>query len=353
MWLVVLVVYVSPLAWVAAYDGCDVYLDILCGDKCAPQDKYCQCGNNTNKLQQYFDYDDWCCLPPGESCSDAGGNISCPAGTKQLLTQPCQGNCNHWPDDPYNARRSYLLCDAAVNNSSGTGGHCLLEKYFGDGEKYECLDRTDEKPFKLQEKEGKKTNFSRQLFPCNVGFGPGLNCSGFPGQCLPYYLWCHPYRQYSCLSDLSSQDPELCADYTYWAGHNCTHPVLGDGKRCGGDHTGRCVYPQAEYEGARRVCPDSSDSVHQQNTSCPQYSTESNTHCSHRLRKYCGFSEYSSHITIYPNYYDYWYFCLSCYDPSNCTDSCVQPDHGAAHAVYTRDEHTHCRWEGGMVYYEI
>jgi hypothetical protein len=335
MLLVLLVLPTSLPPHVEAFDGCDDSRSVRCGDTCSTRDKYCQCGNATETLEQYRKSYYWCCIPPSANCSDTGGNITCPAGTLQLLTQPCHGACNYWPEDVNSASHSYQLCDAAVNISTS---QCVRADKYGDNA-YDCWDRSDEQPF--QEKDKQKARFLSQPTDCTDTWGnPGLSCSGYTDNCLPYAYWCVPSNPFSCPEELGNHtdtlNPNLCGDYVFWAGRPCRHSELGEGERCRGRSSGQCVHPTSEHKNARRYCDDKSDNIFTANTTCPAYSIDSHPHCSARLSTYCDYTR-----DKYSSYYHYWHLCLSCLDPANCAGSCA-PQTNISPANYSSVLHKHC-----------
>ena len=138
----------------------------------------------------------------------------------------------------------------------------------------------------------------------------------------------------------------MCSNYTFWSGRSCYYPPYGEGKRCTGSNSGMCVYPDTTNGDVYRYCADKSDQVHTVNTLCPAFSLEEQPHCTAELKKYCSFSEYG-HKNKYSKYSDYWseyyYNCMYCFDPSNCTGSCAIPSPTPLTAKYSSDLHQHCR----------
>ena len=165
-------------------------------------------------------------------------------------------------------------------------------------------------------------------------------CSGWqhdPDHCMPYVGWCHPSLPTSCPAELGStpaNNAALCSSYQLWASRTCDYTVYGAGHRCRGRMPGQCVYPHSEHGDPVRYCEDKSMQVHSENTTCPGYTIEQSTHCSARIKKWCRVGARS-----YNSYYHYWRWCLSCYDPGNCTGSCAPPPTTPSYSLST---HPHC-----------
>ena len=310
LWLLLI-----PLQHVLSYDGCDGFEWLRCGDTCSTPEKVCTCGDQSSTLQDYLQQFDWCCITSGSNCSTNGnGDITCPTGTRQSLTKPCQGNCNHWPKQTWTiGYREFIFCDYSLNVTSG---QCLKQNKYGDN-KYDCWDRSDEQPFK--EKEELSASLLTKISECKDAEGnPGFKCSLWRGKCLPKAVWCIPNSPFSCPEELgayTTSEPTVCGDYQFWSGHTCWYKGYGDGKRCTGRGSGQCVHKEADQEYARRFCEDKSDQVFTKNSSCPSYSLQTSPYCSAELKKYCIEMSYTNET--------YWYYCLSCFDPAKCVSSCA------------------------------
>ena len=346
VWILLMITAFAP-SLVTAADGCG-WGQSKCGDKCIEggEYSYCHCGNDTLTIPGHSNHDWLCCAPTGTCTETEWGNVTCPSGTVQSLTQPCLGKCNYWPDDPFNAFRSYKMCNATVNMDIQNNTQCVWESKFENNE-YDCLDRSDEKTLNVKKSEIKVfSNLTTCEFQDEYSVGPGLSCSDYPSSCLPYSRWCIPEEPFKCPKELGtilSQDPDLCSNYTFWSDRPCYFTGHGEGKRCTGSNSGQCVFPQSSYGDVKRSCADKSDQVHSVNTTCPVFLEDDHPHCSEELWQYCSFSEYSGKYKVYSGYDQYWSDCLSCFDPSNCAGSCAIPSPTSVPANYSRDLHQHCR----------
>ena len=82
-------------ARVQAFDGCDSWDEVKCGEHCAT---YCDCGNTTiTFLPPYRNHDQYHCCPQdkksGNTCTSGGRITVCPEGQALPLTEPCRGQC--------------------------------------------------------------------------------------------------------------------------------------------------------------------------------------------------------------------------------------------------------------------
>ena len=83
-------------ARVQAYDGCEEWSKVRCGEHCAD---YCECGNTTiSRYPPYKNYDQYhCCHQDknsGDTYTSGGYTAVCPEGQALPLTEPCRGQCN-------------------------------------------------------------------------------------------------------------------------------------------------------------------------------------------------------------------------------------------------------------------
>ena len=115
---IVLTLVLVPVlgARVQAYDGCEEWYKVKCGEHCAG---YCYCGNTTfSYLPPYTNHDQYhCCHQDknsGDTCtSDRFGLTAvCSEGQALPLTEPCRGVCFSYKDP-----RNYIR-NTVTNNKT-------------------------------------------------------------------------------------------------------------------------------------------------------------------------------------------------------------------------------------------
>ena len=200
VWILLMITAFAP-SLVTAADGCG-WGQSKCGDKCIEggEYSYCHCGNDTLTIPGHSNHDWLCCAPTGTCTETEWGNVTCPSGTVQSLTQPCLGKCNDWPDDVSNTHRSYKMCNVTVNMDIQKS--CVSASKFPNNE-YDCLDISDKEHFEQTKKDRKEIPVFSNLTTCDYhdGWtleGPGLSCSDYDSSCLPYSQWCTPEESFSC-----------------------------------------------------------------------------------------------------------------------------------------------------------
>ena len=111
---------------VTARDGCgnkkSRNREIKCGDKCGDD---CSCGRAQFARETSRN---WCCVN-NTTCTTVDRNnndrdkVSCERGKFLSLTEPCNGECNFWPEYVYRnwgVSRSHVKCE--------TGDQCINEE---------------------------------------------------------------------------------------------------------------------------------------------------------------------------------------------------------------------------------
>ena len=71
-------------------DKCEYESDYKCGNLCTFENNYCPCG--TALLSQHSP--EYCCLPPGETCTGDWHNPDCRNGHPRHKSEPCNGVCH-------------------------------------------------------------------------------------------------------------------------------------------------------------------------------------------------------------------------------------------------------------------
>ena len=333
----------TALYLATAHDGCQYGGQVRCGDQCGGQ---CQCGD-----QKEFSWtsDLWCCLSNNSSCTvytNHGFKLNgvpftratCETGKVQPLSQPCNGQCNTYLEDPNRGERTHLLCqsgDQCVKEvdlcqgvlqcedkldiglckldhwrgrtcPQGTSrytrcngsipGQCVANTQWGDG-RYDCLDRDDETGGEKNKKaldwalmeEMKECQGRQKSWEEDVDSGLGLECGE---KCLEYYGWCSTDRAYTCpqLGMRTTNDPDICGNNTFWEGRTCQYKEWiaeeeEEGRRCNGANPGQCSYNnRPDSDMADRPCADGSEQVNRLPSLCPDpallvYNTHTHPHC--------------------------------------------------------------------------
>ena len=177
-----------------------------------------------------------------------------------------------------------------VKKTKSIPGQCIGQSQWRDGEKNNCLDRSDEDPFKEATKatnQQKTINFA-SLESCELwwtGSGwPGLKCCK-PGDtggteacpdahpptdtCVSMEFWCKEKPSFECPvlgPGIRTNDPILCSNNTFWRQQPCGTTDGEKNIRCLGENSGECV--QKKYWGLEGVkdrwgvelsCRDGSD----------------------------------------------------------------------------------------------
>lgn len=176
---------------VTARDGCDNAGLIKCGDKCGYE---CSCGGGQYDL---IDESSWCCTN-NTTCTAGSYTVTCQDGQLKSLTEPCNGQCNYWPEDAYrnwpnsgnSVRRSHVKCE--------TGNQCINEEEMCTGLVL-CNDTSDTKMCKDKE-------MWRDVKCPHRGTFTHTRCSGvIPGQCILNGNY-HDKLRYQCF-DRSDESP--------------------------------------------------------------------------------------------------------------------------------------------------
>ena len=160
---VVIVLYL--LSYTLGYDGC-ARTEWRCGDTCVTLGKdeenfysggtirsfsLCFARTNYGTLRPVFsDNGKWFCMDRGNKCElgkvlkegELKTRVYC-GGKWQDLTEPCNGKCNYFPEDPHRGERSYRPC---ININTKEVTECVSELAVGDGV-YQCTNRADELPY--------------------------------------------------------------------------------------------------------------------------------------------------------------------------------------------------------------
>ena len=192
------------------------------------------------------------------------GNASC----KGEL-QWCQGEerknetCPGW----------FIRCPGISNKTKSLSGQCIDHEKLKDGEKNDCLDRSDEDPFHKAKNGTKKEtliDFSRLKNCTTADSGnPGLECSrhGNDSNCIWSGFLCRQkYRELCPVlgEDIYTDNTILCGNLTFWRKQPCGEKMV----RCqGGVNSGQCVYKEYwgtegakdEYGDEPDICTDGSD----------------------------------------------------------------------------------------------
>ena len=110
----------------------------------------------------------------------------------------------------------------------------------------------------------------------------GLECGDDNDLCLAYSYWCRTDQVYTCslLGNITSTDPVICSNSTFWEGRSCQY-YYEEGRRCDGTNPGQCSY-------SYRPCSDSSEHVHRLPSLCPDPATLVYNRDTHpQCRDYC------------------------------------------------------------------
>ena len=276
-------------------DICDQECGWLqCGDVCinSLHGNLCYCGEERLDLYGGSHY---CCvdhsLDNRTQCSvDRYGYGSCPQGRVVSQRDTCNNHCfndygtsavvgwwslylcgDHQCSVAPNICLGYPLCpdsrdvsecnedlrcvlDPRVSHTKGvlvsdlSGGHhyCHYDKYLNDGE-YDTITREDETDLNILSRKV-KINYN-SITECNTAGDqfnlPGLMCGEV---CLKHSDWCME-TPFSCGKyNFSTNNKQLCANTTFWAGKSCDTFYADDGdkaalgRRCTGAAQ-HCSYP--------------------------------------------------------------------------------------------------------------
>ena len=300
----------------SGFDGClsdgfrQTSAAIRCGDTCVSDT--CMCGGEEITWKS----GKWCCNSAhcdykrdsnGKTSVMHGRTSATCAGTVLPLTQGCNNGCNHYPGnytarDWRNNKRAYVagcknktvclpehevcqgraICDdgsdlqwcraeerredvCRVSWTTRCGmsnpGQCVDAKKSHDGH-YQCLDRSDQSPFKqiTTQNATTRSKLTTNIKNCTENYAKnGFACSGFiphyGTNCLPWSRWCDiAYGSFVCeeLGGHTTTDPELCSDTQFWADQPCG---AKNWVRCSGRKNWQCVRP------GRDTCEDNSDKI--------------------------------------------------------------------------------------------
>ena len=276
------------------------------GDKCVPTSEVCHGGEPL--------------------CSDRSDIELC-GGTSLTTTSKCIKIDSS--SEPY----EHCVSDTVQTNHD----ECFYRNERNDGH-FNCLARTDETSkiiFAKSDIASVNENQYSELQICNDS-GPGDIPTGLKcerengGNCLMFKSWCRESSNSNerkiCLnSGLSTVNPTLCSNTTFWRDIPCTQYVTNsqgqyiamEGKRCHGTLPGQCTYPVYIWpygwnmDLSPQDCDDFSDRIHRVNTSC------NNQH---------SFTPYCRNIFCNPTHPRYSISnCDRCRDPHHCKESCATP----------------------------
>ena len=126
----------------------------------------------------------------------------------------------------------------------GMSGQCIEKRKMRDGKLYHCFDRSDEPLLKKSRDSIAKPLDLMQLQNCSYHYHydnvqrklPGLKCGN---KCIPMKDWCKQSAAEQCsnIDNRTTTDPELCSNFTFWAGKDCGLPNF---YRCTGSWSGQC-----------------------------------------------------------------------------------------------------------------
>ena len=264
-----------------------------CGDVCinVVGGARCYCGEEGERLFSGYDY---CCMdhsPKNRTqCSvDLNGHGHCPQGIVVSKEDTCNNHCfNDYETSAsvgYRSRyrcgdsqcvraqtmcqgypqcpdsRDVSKCDAnlrcrlspAYSHSKGvlvsdlSGGHhyCDYDNFHNDGQ-YDTITREDETDLNILSRKV-QINFT-SITECNTAgqFNqPGLMCGEL---CIKHRYWCLEDNPSSCGKyNFSTNNKQLCANTTFWAGNSCNRFYNSGrkgavGRRCTGAAQ-HCSYP--------------------------------------------------------------------------------------------------------------
>ena len=147
----------------------------------------------------------------------------------------------------------------AARCSMALPGQCVETEKIKVGH-YQCLDRSDQTPFKqsLKLENKMETELTTNIKSCTTNGGNGLTCSGavssFGKNCFPQQGWCLFDRVCEELGGRTTADPELCNNTKFWASQPCFDK---DWIRCSGRQNHQCIRPSI----GKPKCKDNSDNI--------------------------------------------------------------------------------------------
>ena len=171
-----------------------------------------------------------------------------------------------------------------------------LSGFVNNGE-YDIIDRGDEQNIKLASKHRKINHYNLEKCNDTHNGSPGVKCGT---KCIPSQYWCNEGRPSVCPNgenQINTNDPQLCANHTFWRDVSCNvyrqGKVSSYGRRCNGSSQ-QCVYPwYLNRDGdvvTQSQCSDKSDQTFAIGGRCPNSSTFIAHHNSH----FCNYTENNS-----------------------------------------------------------
>ena len=379
---------------------------VRCGDQCIRESADCQCGNETFRP---WDTDQYCCLPPGGSCTSDWRNATCNEGRTLSMSSRCENTnryltchntyqdsqvlghqshfrCPHtcvsldemcrgldWcpeevevcGDPELRCPAAYSISDTTKRNIPTSAGsahyYCSIAKHINNGQ-YDSIDRSDEKQL---ETEGSALDIDISSFkPCNVSYNnnPGVMCATSWTDCLESGWWCNEASPGQCNTrsgQISTSDSRLCSNPEVWRNVSC-NTYFSDGRveyygsRCTSNMA--CVYPwYTNYNGDVTYyfpkCSDRSDEIFEEGLTCRQH-----------LKKQIEFHQENFCNDNYPEVKNRQ-ICInktqwllenpSKSDPHNCQSSCANSSIGLDCVACSNSSYFSCFKSGHCIHPEL
>ena len=233
---------------------------------------------------------------------------------------------------------------------------CYSDDLYRNNGKYDVIDRSDEDNINIETVN--KINYT-SFTECYKGGGviAGVMCGD---ECLASFSWCKEDAGYgltaqNCNNNVSTTNPELCSNHTFWENIPCTYAsdasVQTYGHRCTGSMKS-CVLPWYTWSEGKcypiyeQSCEDKSDQIFPQNITCHQYNQ---LLLNEHNKLFCNDTfVMSKQICTDPQS---WLLQQDIPDIHKCQDSCIYPEPSCV--TCQNPEYFQCKKSGKCIHPDL